>query len=97
MYLTPQYDLPFTHPQVIHHPPPGHWSTSAHPILTPPLIPTPTPAFAFAFPTFKSMYVALSSLVPVVYNGVDVGPNELKGDGAASATGECFVILPPRS
>ena len=51
MYLTPQYDLPFTHPQVIHHPPPGHWSTSAHPILTPPLIPTPTPPPFYVSPT----------------------------------------------
>ena len=42
------------------------------------------------------MYVALSSLVPVVYCGVDAGPNELKGDGAASATRECFVTLFPR-
>ena len=51
MYLTPPYDLPFTHPQVIHHPPPGHWSTSPTPPLTPPLIPTPTPPPFYVSPT----------------------------------------------
>ena len=51
MYLTPSYNPHFTHPQVIHHPPPGHWSTSPIQPLTPPLIPTPTPSPFYVSPT----------------------------------------------
>ena len=54
MYLTPQYmyDPPFVHPQVIIHPPPGHWSiTSPDRPMTPPLVPTPTPPPFYVSPT----------------------------------------------
>ena len=50
MFLTPQHDLPFTHPQTITHPPPGHWSTG-HQHMVPPLIPTPTPPPFYVSPT----------------------------------------------